>query len=79
MQIIKFCARWCSKCKLFKDVECDTVVDIDLPSNQRTVIKYQISIVPTFIALGDTGKIKGKLTNPTSIDEFLKWKDKVSK
>ena len=80
MQIIRFHARWCNKCKLFsnkKDLEYDLDVDIDLPSYKKTLIKYQISIVPTFLALGENGRVLGKLSNPVDIEEYKSWKKKL--
>jgi hypothetical protein len=82
MQIIRFYTRWCNKCKIFSDKKTlgyDTDVDIDLPSYQKTLVKYQISIVPTFLALGDNGKVLGKLSNPTDLEEYSEWKKKVTR
>ena len=81
MQIIRFCSKWCNKCKIFSDKKTlgyDTDVDIDLPSYKKTIIKYQISIIPTFLALADNGRIKGKLSNPTDLKEYFEWKEKVT-
>lgn len=82
MRIIRFCATWCPKCRIFSNkskLGYDTDIDIDLPSYYRTLIKYQISIIPTFLALSDNNRILGKLTNPTTIEEYEKWKKKLKK
>lgn len=80
MQIIKFYSKWSEKCKLFSDKEklgYTTEVDIDLPSYSKTLIKYQISIVPTFVALSERGRILGKLSNPINVKEYINWKNRL--
>lgn len=82
MQIIRFCSKWCNKCKIFsdkKELGYDIDVDIDLPSYKKTVIKYQISIIPTFIALSDCGRVLGKLSNPLTVEDYIGWKNKMER
>lgn len=82
MRIIRFYATWCQKCKVFSNknkLKYDMDIDIDLPSYSRTLVKYQISIVPTFLALTDNNRVLGKLTNPTTIEEYEEWKKKLKK
>ena len=80
MQIIRFYAKWCNKCKIFADKKTlgyDTDVDIDAPSSKVFMLKYQISIIPTFVALANNGRIKGKLSNPVDVEEYENWKKKL--
>lgn len=79
MRIIKFVAKWCHKCKLFSKTPCDLEVDIDLPSYAKTLVKYQVSIVPTFVALDDRGRVIGKLSNPMDIEAVENWRSKLGK
>lgn len=82
MKILRFYADWCSKCKKFSGREklgYDADVNVDLPSHKKTLVKYQISIIPTFVAISENGKVKGKLTNPSDIDEYFEWKDRLIK
>lgn len=78
MKIIRFYANWCHKCKLFSD-KCDIDVNVDLPSWKKTMIKYQISVIPSFIALSDNNRVIGKLANPTTVEEYKEWKTKMLK
>lgn len=82
MKIIRFYAKWCHKCKIFSDKEklnYDIDIDIDSPLNKTTLIKYQISVVPTFLALTENNRIRGKLVNPVCVDDYLKWKERFKK
>ena len=79
MRIIMFMARWCKKCTIFKDVDYDVKLDIDLPSNNNTLLKYQISIIPTFVAISDGNRVLGKLSNPNTVEDFNKWKAIIEK
>lgn len=82
MQIIRFYAKWCNKCKIFADKKIlgyDTDVDVDAPSSKVLMLKYQISIIPTFVAIADNGRIKGKLSNPVDVEEYKNWKKKFSR
>lgn len=81
MQIIRFYAKWCNKCKIFSDKKTlgyDTDVDVDAPSSKAFMLKYQVSIIPTFVALSDKGRVKGKLSNPIDVEEYENWKKKVT-
>lgn len=81
MKIIRFCASWCNKCRIFSNKEklgYDVDINIDLPSYKKTMIKYQISVIPTFLALSDNNRVKGKLCNPLSVEEYLEWKKKIT-
>lgn len=82
MKIIKFCSNWCYKCKLFSNKEklnYDTDINIDLPSNKQLLVKYQISIIPTFIALSENGRVRGKLVNPSTLEDYFDWKERIEK
>lgn len=82
MQIIRFYAKWCNKCKIFSDKErlgYDTEVDIDAPSSKAFMLKYQISIIPTFVAIANNGRVKGKLSNPLDVEEYENWKKKFTR
>jgi len=82
MQIIRFCSKWCNKCKIFSDKDAlgyDADVDIDMPSYQKIMLKYQISIIPTFIALSDGGRVLGKLSNPLTVGDYIEWKNKMER
>lgn len=82
MQIIMFCSNWCNKCKIFSNkekLEYSNVVNIDLPSSMKTLVKYQISIIPTFIALSNNGRVIGKLSNPLTVEDYIEWKRKLEK
>lgn len=82
MKIIRFYANWCRKCGLFSDkknLKYDFDVDIDLPSQKKSMIKYQISVIPTFVAVAENGRIIGKLSNPTTIDDYFEWKERLKK
>ena len=54
-------------------------IDIDLPSYERTIVKYQISVIPTFLALTESNRVLGKLSNPSTIEEYEEWKKKLKK
>jgi len=82
MRIIRFCATWCPKCKIFANknkLGYDMDIDIDLPSYKRTIVKYQISVIPTFLALTESNRVIGKLSNPSTIEEYEEWKKKLKK
>lgn len=82
MRIIRFYANWSEECKIFSDrktLDYDLDVDIDLPSYKKTLIKYQISIIPTFIALNNNNRVLGKLSNPKSVEEYLDWKERLKR
>ena len=70
--IIKFTAEWCGKCRMFKDVEVDKVVDIDLQPEE--ISKYDIKELPTFEKTDEEGNIISKLESPYCIREFNEWK-----
>ena len=60
MRIVRFYAKWYKKCKLFENKELlgyDQDIDIDLPSYHKSVVKYQVSIIPTFIAFNSRKKV----------------------
>lgn len=82
MQIIRFYAKWCNKCKIFSDKEklgYDTDINIDIPSNKKIMLKYFISIIPTFVALSDKGRFLGKISNPIDIEEYEEWKKRITR
>lgn len=82
MRIVRFYAKWYKKCKLFENKELlgyDQDIDIDLPSYHKYIIKYQVSIIPTFIAFNSRNKVIGKLSNPIDVDEYFEWKERIDK
>ncbi len=82
MRIIRFCATWCPKCRIFSNkakLGYDMDIDIDLPSYRRTIVKYQISVIPTFLALTEGNRVLGKLSNPSTIEEYEEWKKNLKK
>lgn len=77
MKIIRFFAGWSKQCKLFSDkskLKYDLDIDIDRPSSKKLMVKYQISLVPTFVAIADNGHIIGKLSNPNNVEKYIEWK-----
>lgn len=82
MQIIRFYANWCKKCELFSDkerLEYDIDADIDDSVDRYLAAHYQISTIPSFVALYNNGKIKARLINPKSVEEYLEWKKRITR
>ena len=71
--IIKFTADWCGKCRMFKDVEVDKVIDVDNAQGNE-ISKYDVRELPTFVKTDDEGNMISKLEGPYSIREFNEWK-----
>ena len=81
MKILRFYANWCHKCKIFSNrdkLKYDMDIDVDLPSYKKMMVKYQINVIPTFLALSDNNRVKGKLANPLNVEEYLEWKKKIT-
>lgn len=71
--IIKFTAEWCGKCRMFKDVEVDKIIDVDNGADDY-VAKYDVRELPTFVKTDEEGNMISKLEGPYSIREFNEWK-----
>lgn len=76
MKFIKFDTTWSTKHKIFENVDVDLNLNGDDLRSKKYLIKFNISIFPTFIYATENDKLVGKLENPYDIEEFLEWKNR---
>lgn len=72
-KIIKLDTTWSIKHKFFKDVVVDENLNADNFSSKKPMVRYNVSIFPTFLALDKNNNLVGKLENPSSVEDFNEW------
>jgi thiol-disulfide isomerase/thioredoxin len=82
MKVLKFSAKWCGPCKIFKPVFDKVVnevnikheeIDIDSEVAQELNTKYNIRSVPTVILLDDINKVVKRNSGVMTEDQFREW------
>lgn len=76
MKFIKFDTTWSLKHKIFENVAVDYVMNGDEIRTKKYLVRYNISLFPTFIYATENDKMAGKLENPSTVEEFKEWKKK---
>lgn len=76
MKFIKFDTNWSIKHKIFETADVDLTMNGDDLRTKKYLVKFNISIFPTFIYATDNDKLLGKLENPYDMKEFTEWKNR---
>lgn len=76
MKFIKFDTNWSIKHKIFETADVDLTMNGDDLRTKKYLVRFNISIFPTFIYATDNDKLLGKLENPYDMKEFTEWKNR---